>query len=76
MKMAPLLSGRKGRGWWVAASAFRATTPDPSLIRRGIIFMHRDEPKDDGIFAQNDSLEGFFSSLLKVRKTALSLSMT
>jgi len=45
MKMAPLLSGRRGRGWWVATSAFRATTPDPSLIRRGIIFMHGVEPR-------------------------------
>jgi hypothetical protein len=54
MKMAPLLSGRRGRGWWVAMSALQATTPDPSLTRRGIIFMHGGEPKDHEILARND----------------------
>jgi hypothetical protein len=65
MKKAPLLNGRRGRGWWVAAQGFRATTPDPSLTRRGIIFMHGGEPKDHDIFAQDDRREVFFRSLLE-----------
>ena len=33
-----------------------STTPDPSLRRRGIIFMHGGEPKDHDVFARNDKL--------------------
>jgi PIN domain nuclease of toxin-antitoxin system len=62
MKMTPLLSGRRGRGWRVAASAFPATTRSPFLMRRGIIFMRGGELKDkdpfDRILMAQATVEG------------------
>jgi len=55
MKMTSLRSGRRGRGWWVAAPGFQSTTPDPSLRRRGIVFRQGGEPKDHDISARNDT---------------------
>jgi hypothetical protein len=43
----------EGQGWWVVSST-TATTPNPSLPRRGIIFMTGGEPKDHEVSARND----------------------
>jgi hypothetical protein len=53
--MTPLLSGRRGRGggWYRQRTA---TTPTPSLPRRGIIFIAGGEPKNHELFARNDGL--------------------
>jgi hypothetical protein len=54
MKMTPLLSGRRGGGGgWHRRRL--ATTPNPSLPRRGMIFITGGEPKDHEAFAQDDS---------------------
>src|SRR5208282_6203360 len=53
-KLTPLLSGGGGRGLWAPASRWQSTTPCPSLIRRGIIFMHGGEPKDHEVRPQTD----------------------
>ena len=39
-----------------ASVTVESTTPDPSLRRRGIAFMHGGEPKDHDVFARNDSV--------------------
>ena len=49
-----------GGGW----SCWRtATTPNPSLPRRGITFITGIDPKNRALFAQNDSVRGASSSL-------------
>jgi len=35
MKVIPLLSGRRGRGWWVHASRREQPPPTPSLRKEG-----------------------------------------
>ena len=64
MRMAPLLSGRRGRGGECQRHGGINHPPDPSLRRRGIIFMHGGEPKDREAFAQNDRLLDFSTSRL------------
>jgi len=60
--MTPLLSGRRGGGggWYPQQTA---TTPDPSLPRRGIVLVTSGEPRDHELFAQNDSVQEFLRSL-------------
>jgi len=69
LKMTPLLSGRSGRGGgWNRQRT--ATTPNPSLPRRGIIFTAGGEPKDDEFFARDDRPKEVFTRTLK-RQTYL-----